>query len=78
MSQDLPADQEHAVKMLEFKIDELIQLCLQLKEENQTLRHQHNTLLAERSKLVEKNEIARSRIEAMILRLKTMEHDYGQ
>ena len=78
MSQDPSDTQKQAVKQLELKIEELIQLCSLLKAENQTLRHQQSRLLAEHSKLTEKNKIARSRIEAMILHLKRMEHDHGQ
>lgn len=78
MSPDHSRSQEHDLKTLEFRVDELIQLCLQLKNENKALREQQSLLLAERAHLMEKNELARSRIEAMILRLKSMEQDYGQ
>jgi cell division protein ZapB len=78
MSPDTPRSYDHDLKTLEFRVDELIQLCHQLKNENQALRQQHSQLAAERTHLLEKNELARSRIEAMILRLKSMEQDYGQ
>lgn len=77
MSQVSPPDQDQVLKLLELRVEELIRLCSQLNDENQTLRHQYGVLLAERSKLTEKNELARTRIEAMISRLKNMEHNYG-
>lgn len=79
MSQNPPSrnfDQDF--KVLEARIDDLIQLCQQLKAENQALRAQQASLMTERAALLEKNETARSRIETMILRLKSMEHEYGQ
>lgn len=63
------------LQLLEAKIDALIAQCLQLAEENQVLRHQQKTLLAERAALIKKNSLARTRIEAMIARLKAIEID---
>lgn len=53
---------------LENSVDGLIATVQQLKEENQSL-------LEERSQLVEKTELAQTRIEAIIGRLKTMEQE---
>ena len=78
MSQDQTRNYELELKSLEHQVDELIQLCAQLKSENQSLRDQHMGLVSERAKLMEKNELARTRVEAMIMRLKSMEHEYGQ
>lgn len=78
MSQEQKRNQEQDLKALEYRVDELIQLCHQLKGENQALRDQQGNLMSERASLMEKNEMARSRIEAMIMRLKTMESEYGQ
>ena len=58
---------------LEAKVAELIQTCEQLTDENRALRDQQSTLVAERASLIEKSELARSRVEAMIARLKAME-----
>jgi cell division protein ZapB len=49
-------------------------VCRQLKEENRSLRQRQDNLMAERATLVQKNEQVRVRVEAMIGRLKTMEH----
>ncbi len=58
---------------LEAQIDELIQRCERLSDENQALRDQQGSLVAERAALIEKSEIARTRVEAMIARLRAME-----
>ena len=58
---------------LEEKIDRLIRICNKLEDENRALRDQQNSLIAERAALVEKSEMARSRVEAMITRLRAME-----
>jgi cell division protein ZapB len=58
---------------LESQVDELIQTCDLLTDENRALRDQQSTLVAERASLIEKSELARSRVEAIIARLKAME-----
>ncbi|MDZ4262048.1 MAG: TIGR02449 family protein [Pseudomonadota bacterium] len=78
MSPDNSRNHDHDLKTLESRVDELIHLCQQFKNENQTLREQQSQLAAERGHLMEKNELAKSRIEAMIVRLKTLEQEYGQ
>ena len=58
---------------LEQRIDELIDTVGLLKNENTTLRQQKDKLNSERSQLMEKTEMARSRVEAMISRLRSLE-----
>ncbi len=58
---------------LEARVDELIRTMEQLSAENEALRTQQAALTMERATLIEKTELARSRIEAMIMRLKSME-----
>ena len=60
-------------RALEEKIDRLIRICERLEDENRALRDQQNSLIAERATLVEKSELARSRVDAMITRLRGME-----
>jgi cell division protein ZapB len=64
---------EQELKKLEYRLDELIQTINRLKEENRSLRAQQDNMASERAGLIEKNELARSRVEAMINRLKSME-----
>lgn len=58
---------------LEQRIDELIDTVGLLKNENTNLRQQTDKLSSERAQLIEKTEMARSRVEAMITRLKSLE-----
>lgn len=58
---------------LESKIQRLVDACELLAEENRLLRARETALLAERDQLFRNNEQARTRIEAMIARLKAME-----
>lgn len=58
---------------LEDKVDELIQLCAEMKKENQILRDNEHNWENERKTLIEKNQLARSRLEKVLQRLKTLE-----
>ena len=59
---------------LEAQLQELLAICERLKNENYDLRNQQDSLVSERAALIEKNELARNRVEAMISRLKAMEN----
>ena len=61
------------INSLENRIDELIKSVDDLRDENRALRTQQDNLIAERASLIEKSELARSRVESMIARLKAME-----
>ena len=56
----------------EEKLDQLIELCQQLKQENQALREREAGLVGERGQLIEKNEMARQKIKTMISRLRNL------
>ena len=60
---------------LEQQIDELLVLTQVLSKENRALRTQQKNWSTERAKLIEKNELAKSRVESMITRLKALERD---
>jgi len=64
---------ENQLKDLENKIDELVSLCRELNRENQALKADNAGWRDERQSLIDKNELARSKVEAMIDRLRTME-----
>jgi cell division protein ZapB len=64
---------ELELRRLEKRLEELVVVCRQLQEENQSLRHRQDTLMSERASLLHKNEQVRGRVEAMIGRLKGME-----
>jgi cell division protein ZapB len=61
------------LETLERKVDELIRICDRLREENTSLRASREHLVSERADLIEKTELARSKVEAMVERLKSME-----
>ena len=64
---------EQQIIALERKVEELISLCETLYTENHALKSKESNWILERARLIEKNELARSKIEAMITRLKSME-----
>jgi cell division protein ZapB len=61
------------ISKLEQRIDELIALTEQLSNENNLMRERQDILVEERARLIEKAELARSRVESMLVRLKAME-----
>jgi cell division protein ZapB len=63
------------LERLEQQVEELIQGCQRLREENHSLRLRQDTLVGERAELIEKTEQARARVEAMLDRLKAMEEE---
>ncbi len=71
------SDEELAleIKDLEIKIDELIQLCDELERKQAVMEADREIWLAERIRLLEKNEMAKSKVETMIMRLKALEQD---
>ena len=73
MDSDNTAYTEDDLRQLEQRIDELIDTVGLLKNENHSLRSQKDKLSTERSQLIEKTELARSRVEAMISRLRSLE-----
>ncbi|PIE44194.1 MAG: TIGR02449 family protein [Gammaproteobacteria bacterium] len=58
---------------LSQKVDALIKYCNELKEDNIALRDQQEQWNNERATLLQKNDLARHKIEAMIGRLKALE-----
>ncbi len=73
MADDVNVTFEHELKRLEKRVDALVQVCDQLQDENRSLKQRQDTLTAERATLLQKNEQVRTRVEAMIGRLKAME-----
>jgi len=73
MNKDDITTAELDLRKLEGRIEDLIETCASLKEENHILRQTQEKLMSERAELIEKTEIAKTRVEAMISRLKSME-----
>lgn len=66
---------EKLLANLESKIDELVALCDELYRENTQLKSNQSKWQEERVKLREKNDLARSRVDNMISRLKSLEQE---
>ena len=58
---------------LATRLDELAERSRRMGDENRSLRQQQEQLAGERAALLAKNEQARTRVEAMIARLKSLE-----
>lgn len=58
---------------LEDKLDQLIAQYQSIKNENLLLKRQQQEWLEEKAQLLEKTALAKSRVEAMITRLKATE-----
>ena len=74
MAESLEKTFTRELERLERRLDELVVITNQLKDENRSLRQRQDNLIAERATLLQKNEQVRARVEAMIGRLKAMEH----
>jgi len=75
MSESTGNIQEQDLRALEMRVEELIRACIHLKDENKTLRADVELLSRERDKLIENNATARTRVEAMIDKLKSLESE---
>lgn len=67
--------QENDLQALMSRFELLIERVEQLKRQNALLVAQEKSWREERAHLIEKNEIARRKVESMILRLKALEQD---
>ncbi|MEO1867693.1 MAG: TIGR02449 family protein [Methylococcales bacterium] len=68
------ASENNQLQILEEKLDSLIQMCNSITEENELLKIKQAELIREKSKLIEKTILAKTKVESMITRLKSMEH----
>lgn len=67
----------YTLQHLSQKLDELIEQHQQLQKENQSLRQLEQEWQQERTRLIEKNDVARARVEAMIDDLKSLKQGVG-
>lgn len=63
------------INHVEDQLDQLISHCHKLEKENATLKAKEQGWQQERQRLMEKNEIARKRVESMIQHLKDLESE---
>jgi len=71
----LPSTPSQELAELDAKLDRLIELYQAVNRENRELNRQLYDLKEEKSLLREKAERARTRVEALITRLKTLEQN---
>ena len=64
---------DQLLKQVESKLDALITECQRLQKENAAFKVKEDNWLQERARLIEKNELAKTRVEAMIEHLKNLE-----
>lgn len=64
---------QQELEALSRQVDRLLDTVRRLGEENRSLRHSQEQLAGERASLLARNDQARSRVEAMIQRLKSLE-----
>jgi cell division protein ZapB len=67
--------EENDLQALMGKIELLIERVEHLNRQNALLLAQEKTWREERAYLIEKNEVARRKVESMIVRLKALEQD---
>jgi cell division protein ZapB len=63
----------YQLQQLSDKVDKLIHKCQQLEADNSRLRQMQDEWQKERMTLLQKNDLARTKVEAMIVRLKSLE-----
>lgn len=74
MSENVKSPVETELRRLEKRTEELVAIIARLRDENRALRQRQDSFSSERAVLVQKNEQVRNRVEAMIGRLKALEH----
>ncbi len=74
MAAPAPSSLDAELARLTRRVEELLGVLESLHDENRALKQRHESLANERAALLQKNEQARVRVEAMIGRLKALEH----
>ena len=66
---------EQQLRQLEARVYDLLRISARLRQENQALHDRESKLVEERAQLLKKNDAARSKVEAIISRLKSLEQE---
>ncbi|PIQ38736.1 MAG: TIGR02449 family protein [Lysobacterales bacterium CG17_big_fil_post_rev_8_21_14_2_50_64_11] len=64
-----------SIDILTSRLEQVLELCRRLTEENRSLRASQEQLIGERAHLLSRSEQARARVDAMIQRLKSLEQN---
>jgi len=59
---DVTQNRLTGIGQLEQQVEVLIKTCIQLREENASMRQRQEALVAEKADLIEKTELARTRV----------------
>ncbi|MBE0482982.1 MAG: TIGR02449 family protein [Bacterioplanes sp.] len=65
------------IQLLQQKIDKLLAVHDELRQQNHAMRAAEAQWQAERAKLIQQNEMARRKVNEMIQRLQTLERNSG-
>lgn len=68
-----PSIIDKEIILLEERVESLLSVLEQLMDENRSLRIQQETLALDRAGLIEKHDVVRARVEAIVTRLKSLE-----
>lgn len=66
---------DQQIEQLERRVETLIALSAQLRDENLSLLQRETLLINERAELIKKNDQARAKVEAIISRLRSLEQE---
>ena len=69
-----PSEIDQEVTRLEEQVEILLQAVDRLVKENKSLRAQQESHSTERASLIERNDLVRNRVEAIVSRLKSLEN----
>lgn len=67
--------EKNVISQLEQQVDDLLRASRRMREENMLLKSQQTAWLSERAQLIEKTDVARTRIEKMVSRLKELDDE---
>lgn len=69
--------QTNELQLLQRKIETLLEIHADIRQQNLAMRNAEAQWQIERAKLVQQNELARRKINEMITRLQTLERNSG-
>ena len=64
---------EDSFENLNEKVDSLIDICTDMKRENQALKAGESSWQSERKQLMDKKNVAKSKLESILVRIKSLD-----
>ena len=65
---------DESFSILSTKVDDLIDLCAEIKRENQILKSDQSSWQNERQQLMEKNQLTKTKLQSVLDRLKAIDN----